>query len=545
MECPVPGGSVLLPTSGAPCPSPTALSADVYVSWNDNGICFSADVSDDSPTFTQSSPGPFADVPEEAVASAVIITTDNSYTLYVNGSEIGSDNDWRQAHSFTSLPLLPGDNVIAIECHDMGVGPGAMLADVKVGGNSLSTSSQWKIATSVGAAWKDVNFDDSSWAAATEYGSYGVGPWLTDVSDMPLSTDSRWVWTPDYVNDNVAYFRFSFVLEAELPGGQPFAGQDVFQLCFNPNGTSTVFDDGGGIAGSGGIWDIVVETGDGAGPYAYRHGGGLLFPGQSASIEVAGTWDASGYVVETCIPWNIAMDDGAYATSVGDIHGMGLILLSCNGPTATLYTSFGSGANTIRQPATWPLVQLGVGEEDTAPPVITCPQDINVDCTSPSGAPVNFSASATDVLDPGPTIECAPAAGSTFPVGVTLVTCTATDASDNSSFCTFTVTVGCTFQLPGDCNQDGSLDLSDSVCTLGVLFNGIPPLFPCAAGLPTDAGNVALIDWQPDGSIDLSDAVGLLQFLFSGAAAHPLAVPGSETTECVAIAGCADNSNCP
>jgi hypothetical protein len=100
-------------------------------------------------------------------------------------------------------------------------------------------------------------------------------------------------------------------------------------------------------------------------------------------------------------------------------------------------------------------------------------------------------------------------------------------------------------QLPGDCNQDGSLDLSDAVCALGVLFNGTPPLFPCGDGGATAPGNIALLDWQPDGSIDLSDAVGILQFLFFSAVAHPLAVPGSETTECVVMSGCAANSNCP
>jgi hypothetical protein len=39
------------------------------------------------------------------------------------------------------------------------------------------------------------------------------------------------------------------------------------------------------------------------------------------------------------------------------------------------------------------------------------------------------------------TTSCVPASGSTFPVGATTVTCTATDAAGNSATCTFTVTV--------------------------------------------------------------------------------------------------------
>ena len=99
--------------------------------------------------------------------------------------------------------------------------------------------------------------------------------------------------------------------------------------------------------------------------------------------------------------------------------------------------------------------------------------------------------------------------------------------------------------LPGDCNEDATLDLSDALCTLGVLFTGSPAVFPCGDGTLTDPGNIALIDWQPDGSVDLSDVLGILQFFFFGAGAHPLAVPGAETTECVAIPGCASQPGCP
>jgi hypothetical protein len=37
---------------------------------------------------------------------------------------------------------------------------------------------------------------------------------------------------------------------------------------------------------------------------------------------------------------------------------------------------------------------------------------------------------------------CTPPSGSVFPIGITTVTCVASDACGNSSQCTFTVTVG-------------------------------------------------------------------------------------------------------
>ena len=100
-------------------------------------------------------------------------------------------------------------------------------------------------------------------------------------------------------------------------------------------------------------------------------------------------------------------------------------------------------------------------------------------------------------------------------------------------------------RLPGDCNQDGAIDLSDPVCTLGVLFTGVPSLFPCGDGASTDPGNVALLDWQPDGGIDLSDVVAMLQFFFLGADPHPLAIPGAEATACVGTPGCTTSTECP
>jgi len=101
--------------------------------------------------------------------------------------------------------------------------------------------------------------------------------------------------------------------------------------------------------------------------------------------------------------------------------------------------------------------------------------------------------------------------------------------------------------VPGDCNQDGVLDISDAVCALGVLFTGVPfAFFPCGDGTATDPGNISLMDWQqpPDGFVDLSDVVAMLHFLFLGTDAHSLAVPGSEVSECVPIMGCRANPNC-
>jgi HYR domain len=68
------------------------------------------------------------------------------------------------------------------------------------------------------------------------------------------------------------------------------------------------------------------------------------------------------------------------------------------------------------------------------------PSNLVAEAVSPAGAIVVFAAS--DNLDPSPLLNCgAHGPGSTFPLGTTQVSCTATDAAGNSSSGSFTITV--------------------------------------------------------------------------------------------------------
>jgi len=90
-------------------------------------------------------------------------------------------------------------------------------------------------------------------------------------------------------------------------------------------------------------------------------------------------------------------------------------------------------------------------------------------------------------------------------------------------------------QLPGNSNQDTSLDLSDVVTVLGFLFQGNPSSLPCT----TDAANEAFLDVNTDTAIDLSDAIFLLAFLFQGGP------PPDQGEVCIPIVDCPPNPACP
>jgi glucosylceramidase len=78
---------------------------------------------------------------------------------------------------------------------------------------------------------------------------------------------------------------------------------------------------------------------------------------------------------------------------------------------------------------------------DTTMPTLTLPPDQTVEATGPDGALVTFSGSAHDDLSGDVPVSFSQSSGSTFPLGTTTVTATATDAAGNSSSGSFTITV--------------------------------------------------------------------------------------------------------
>lgn len=77
---------------------------------------------------------------------------------------------------------------------------------------------------------------------------------------------------------------------------------------------------------------------------------------------------------------------------------------------------------------------------DFTPPVLTLPGDLGVTAPDTAGASISWTATAVDGVDGPVPVTCTPPQG-LFPVGSTLVTCTASDAAGNSASGSFTVDV--------------------------------------------------------------------------------------------------------
>lgn len=83
-----------------------------------------------------------------------------------------------------------------------------------------------------------------------------------------------------------------------------------------------------------------------------------------------------------------------------------------------------------------------VGVRDTTAPDFAAPDAMTVEATGPSGAAVTYAGpTTTDAVDGDGVAGCTPASGSTFALGTTAVTCTATDKAGNTSSHAFDVIV--------------------------------------------------------------------------------------------------------
>jgi endonuclease/exonuclease/phosphatase family metal-dependent hydrolase len=88
------------------------------------------------------------------------------------------------------------------------------------------------------------------------------------------------------------------------------------------------------------------------------------------------------------------------------------------------------------------------GWASVACPLVQCPGDMTVKCQGPDGARVTFIVTGTNACSSAPVqVECVPPSGSLFPVGITVVRCTARSEGLVDA-CEFRVTVECDESRP-------------------------------------------------------------------------------------------------
>lgn len=122
--------------------------------------------------------------------------------------------------------------------------------------------------------------------------------------------------------------------------------------------------------------------------------------------------------------------DGEVPVSCEPISGATFVL----GNTTVACSATDSSGNVASSSFTVAVV-------DTTAPVLSLPAAITVDATGPAGASVSFTTAAADVVDGQRPVTCSVPSGATFPIGTTMVTCTAADLRGNAASGAFQVTV--------------------------------------------------------------------------------------------------------
>jgi large repetitive protein len=147
--------------------------------------------------------------------------------------------------------------------------------------------------------------------------------------------------------------------------------------------------------------DVTLEAVDGSGAV-------VTYSDATASDSVDGSLAAS------CLP------------ASGSTFPLGSTLVTCSATDSHSNT----GSSTFH-----------VNIQDTTAPLISVPGNITAEATSAAGAAVIFSTSASDIVDGSVAVDCDANSGDTFPLGTTLVSCSATDSNNNTSPASFNITV--------------------------------------------------------------------------------------------------------
>ena len=200
---------------------------------------------------------------------------------------------------------------------------------------------------------------------------------------------------------------------APTPVCSPASGAD-FAL-----GTTTVacsVTDAGGLSASGSFSVTVVDTTAPTMVLPANMTAEATSPaGASVSFATSASDAVDGSVAVGC-------DHGS-----GDTIALGATTVSCSATDTAGNSTSGSFTVTV---------------VDTTAPALVLPADQTAEATSPAGASVSFSTSASDAVDGPVAVVCDHGSGDTFALGATAVSCSATDAAGNAAFGTFNVTVG-------------------------------------------------------------------------------------------------------
>ena len=116
-------------------------------------------------------------------AARMLVSADNSYTLWINGKEVHQGADWRTPDKFSIKEYLKqGDNVIALSVNNSEASAAGLIAALMLQGKNgkaqtIGTDGSWLAGTSEVNGWRDDVKAPGGWKATRVMGPVGMAPW--------------------------------------------------------------------------------------------------------------------------------------------------------------------------------------------------------------------------------------------------------------------------------------------------------------------------------------------------------------------------------
>ncbi|KAJ7491236.1 lectin [Mycena latifolia] len=267
------------------------------------------------------------------VQAEIVMVVDDSFTLFVNGAEVGTGGDFTVSERFC-VPLQPCLNVFAVTAVNGNGGtvpnPAGLLAAIQITYSDGTTSTvvsdtTWRASLTVPAGYQQLSFDDNSWTPAVTEGAYGIGPWgqIPVPSPPPvfsLTTAANWIWTNDVVDGAAPPAARAFRRTYTPPTGQTAASakiiiiaDDEYSLYIN-----------GVLVGSGADFSVAQTYTVNLSPapslvfavYAVNGGDGNNPAGLLAAIQIT--------LTDSCTSGLTFVTDGSWKSNTGTPAGFQL-----------------------------------------------------------------------------------------------------------------------------------------------------------------------------------------------------------------------------
>ena len=164
--------------------------------------------------------GQFCSAEKCTVSAVLYVSGDDACTAYLDGKVVATNQNWFVATKVT-FELTAGSHVLAVMGKNgaNGTHPGAIILDLAVGSERITTGFDWDSSTEFVAGWETLGGSLlNPVPPVTHAGIFNTIWWNRDpktfaAKNFPDDSKAMWIWSQGFLTDSVVYFRKELVVE--------------------------------------------------------------------------------------------------------------------------------------------------------------------------------------------------------------------------------------------------------------------------------------------------------------------------------------------